>query len=35
MAYNDDKPRNQGQIQEPCHILDQDLCNFLLLPIFA
>ena len=29
IAYNDEKCRNQGQIQEPY----KPLCNFLLLPI--
>ena len=33
MAYNDEKRRNRGQIQEPCRILDEALCSFLPLPI--
>ena len=33
IAYNDEICRNQGLIQEPCHILDEALYNFLPLPI--
>ena len=33
ITYNDEKHINQGQIQEPCCILDEALYNFLPLPI--
>ena len=35
MAYHDETRRNQPQIQEPCCISDEALCNFLPLPIVA
>ena len=33
IVYNDEKRRNQGQIQEPCTILDEAFYKFLQLPI--
>ena len=35
ITYNHEKPRNRGQIQEPCRILDEALCNFIPLAILA
>ena len=35
ITYNDRKRRNHGQIQEPCRISDEALCNSLPLPIVA
>ena len=35
IPYNYKKHRNQGQIQKPCFILDEALCNFLPLPVVA
>ena len=35
LAYNDEKHRNQGQIQQPCRILDEVIRNFLPFPITA
>ena len=35
ITHNDEKQRHQQQTKEPCHILDEAFCNFLVVPIVA
>ena len=35
IVYDDQKHRNQKEIQESCRILDEVVCQFLPLPIVA